>query len=188
MKILNKQLITTAGTAFMVLGIDTTTPDVTSGDRLVSTGSDILVQVMPSLAKFTSELHLFSPYRRYITTNRDTRGAINLGNFPVGSELIFGIFVRDTGNILMMGSGKSNPDGVPHASIQILRSGVVIVGFQDVWEEQNKSLDNSTMKSEIPILDIIEPFPESANAKSNLVFGNFNVSLGSKRQQQHKAV
>jgi hypothetical protein len=87
-----------------------------------------------------------------------------------------------------MGSGESNPDGFTHNSVQILRPGVAIIGFRDIWEKQNKSLDNSTMKSEIPILDIIESLPESATAKNNLVFGNFNVSTGAKHQQQHQAV
>lgn len=191
MNILKTKRITNAGTAFMVLGIDTTTVDVTSGGHIVSTGGDILVQVVPSLAKFTTELHLFSPDRRYITTNRDTKGTINLGKFPAGSELIFGIFVRDTEKFFMMGSGERNPDGVPHASVQILRPGVVIVGFQDVWEEPNKNVDNSMIDVEIEIVDIAdisESLPHSATTKDNLVVGNFNVSTGSKRQQYQKSV
>lgn len=185
---MQKKLITTAGTAFMVLGIGTATADITKGGYLVSTGGDILVQIMPSLANFTSELHLFYPERRYLTTNRDTRGVINLGSFPLGSELTFGIFVRDTGNIFMMGPGDRNPDGIPHASVQIIRPGVVIVEFKDVWGEQNKDYENSMITVENPILDVAKPLAQPATTRDNLVFGNFNVSKVSKRKQQQKAV
>ena len=185
---LNKKSITTAGTAFMILGIGMATGDITRGGHIVSTGGDILVQIMPSLANFTSELHLFYPERRYLTTNRDTRGAINLGNFPLGSELIFGIFVRDTGNIFMMGPGDRNPDGIPHASVQIIRPGVAIVKFKDVWGEQNEDIDNSMIKFEKAIADVAKPLAQPATVKGNLVFGNFNVSRVSKRKKQQKAV
>ncbi|OCQ95658.1 hypothetical protein BCD67_09735 [Oscillatoriales cyanobacterium USR001] len=185
---MNKQQITTTGTAFMVLGIGTTTPNVTGRSPIVSTGSDILVQVMPSVAKFTSELHLFSPERRYITTNRDTRRVINLGSFPVGTELIFGIVVRETGKTFMMGKEDCHSDGFPHILIQIIRPGVAVISFKDFAEEKNENVDNSMSESEIAIADILEYVPQPFTAKGNLVFGNFNVPTFSKSQQNQKAV
>ncbi len=42
----------------------------------------------------------------------------NLGSFPVGTELMFRLFVHNTGYHYFTGPGTRNPDGKPHARVQ----------------------------------------------------------------------
>ena len=55
----------------------------------------------------------------YIFVNNDIKGSpgdqVDLGFFAAGTELIFGLFVSDTGNTFFTGPSGNNPDGIPHA-------------------------------------------------------------------------
>ena len=86
------------------------------GGQLFATGNDVQVQVMPASAGFTSELWLFEPIgsRRRIATNRDVGLVVDLGTFPQGTELVFGIHVLNTGDDFRMGPGSRNADGQIH--------------------------------------------------------------------------
>lgn len=67
-------------------------PDL--GGQLFSTGSRVEVQVQPASAGFTSELWLFEPGpAKRLATNRDIGLVVDVGTFPAGVELLFGIKV-----------------------------------------------------------------------------------------------
>lgn len=117
------------------------------GGQLFSTGKDVQVKVLPATAGFTSELWLFSPEpRRFIVTNRDVGTIVNLGRFPVGVELVFGIVVRDTGNTFLMGPGYRNPDGIAHAVVEFLGPGIATVGFEDILGGGDKDFDDNVFE------------------------------------------
>jgi hypothetical protein len=104
------------------------------GGRLFSTGGQVQVEILPSDAGFTTEIHLISPGpSRFIGANRDPGRVINLGTFEPGAELIFGIHVRETQQSYMMGSGAANPDGRPHAEVSCFGAGRAKIGFEDVF-------------------------------------------------------
>lgn len=117
------------------------------GDMLFATGGDVEVEILPAEAGFTSELHLFSPGPdRFIATNRDVGAVIPLGSFPLGEELLFGIFVRNTGHTFFMGPGARNPDGIPHALVSFLGPGVANVGFEDLFGGGDRDFDDNVFQ------------------------------------------
>jgi len=110
------------------------TPDCQSGvgGRIFSTGGNVEVEILPSLAGFTSELTFLSPGpARFIGTNRDTGTIVQLGTIPAGVELIFSIFVRETQRTFVSGPGSGNPDGLPHANVTCFGNGRSNLGFED---------------------------------------------------------
>lgn len=104
------------------------------GGQLFATGARVEVQVLPASAGFTSELWLFEPGpARRLATNRDVGLVVDLGTFPAGVELVFGIKVLNTGQTFKMGPGDRNPDGIPHAVVNFLEPGRAHVGFEDLF-------------------------------------------------------
>lgn len=103
------------------------------GDMLFANGGNVTVQVEPASAGYTSELWLFSPASIFVATNRDVGTVVDLGPFAAGNELLFGIYVRDTGNTFYMGPGSRNGDGQIHANVEWLGGGQARVGFEDLW-------------------------------------------------------
>jgi len=102
------------------------------GGRLFSNGGELEVEILAADAGFTIELYLMSPGPpRLIGTNRQAGTIVKLGTVPVGVELVFGVFVRETQKTYMMGSGSENPDGLPHAEVTCFGSGRSNVGFED---------------------------------------------------------
>lgn len=109
------------------------------GGQLFATGGDVTAELLPSSAFFVSELKLFSPLpETSVFFNTDPVGTtVNLGAFPAGTELIFGIVVNDTESPLTgiftfkTGPGSRNPDGVEHAQVDFIGPGEAIVEFED---------------------------------------------------------
>ena len=136
--VLASLLLTTPGTSSAVPSLEA---------MLFATGGDVEVEVLPASAGFTSELHLFSPGPdRFIATNRDVGLVANLGAFPAGEELLFGIFVRNTGITYFMGPAARNPDGVPHAAVDFLGPGDAIVGFEDLFGGGDRDYDDNVFR------------------------------------------
>jgi len=86
-----------------------------AGGQLYSTGGDINVTVEPSSAGYTHDLWLYSPTAQYIAKNYQFGTTVNLGSFSAGDELIFGIYVNNTGYTFKTGPGSRNADGLAHA-------------------------------------------------------------------------
>jgi hypothetical protein len=60
---------------------------------------------------------------------------VTLGAFPVGTELIFRLHVRNTGYDYLTGPGSRNPDGQPHARVQGGWSdNESLVSFEDLFD------------------------------------------------------
>ena len=104
------------------------------GGQLYSLGGDVVVEVLPASAGYTSQLWLFSPDPDiYIATNNNIGYTVNLGSFSAGTELVFGIYVTNTGYTFSMGPGSRNPDGLMHATVDFIAPGVANVGFEDLY-------------------------------------------------------
>ena len=117
------------------------------GGQLFATGGNVTVEVLPATAGYTSELHLISPGPdRFIALNHDVGTVVNLGSFPAGVELVFGIYVRDTGDTFQMGPASRNPDGIEHAGVDNTGPGVAIVGFEDLLQGGDLDYDDNVFK------------------------------------------
>jgi uncharacterized protein DUF4114/BACON domain-containing protein len=102
------------------------------GGRLFATGGELEVEMIASNAGFNLELYLMSPGpQRFVATNRDPGAIVKLGSFPAGAELKFGVYVRDTQNTFLMGSGSGNTDGLPHAEVTCFEGNRSVIGFED---------------------------------------------------------
>jgi len=86
-------------------------------------------------AGYTSDVYLGDPSTVYIGTGHVTPSGteVDLGAFTAGDELIFFIYVHDTGYTYYTGPGSRNPDGVVHAAVTELGEGLYHVGFEDLW-------------------------------------------------------
>lgn len=114
------------------------------GGQLYGTGGEVTVTVLPHTAGLVSELRLCTPgYERFIALNTDTGTIVNLGSFPAGLELIFCIFVPATGRTYYMGPAERNPDGVIHATVDVLGPGQAQVGFEDLFGGGDRDYDDN---------------------------------------------
>lgn len=106
------------------------------GGRIFAGGGDVVVQVLRPFADLTSDIYLFRPGKppRLIGNSRGFNDPpVLLGHFPAGSELVFGIIVRGTGNTFKTGAGSRNPDGLVHAIVGCLPNGGSEIGFEDFF-------------------------------------------------------
>ncbi len=123
-----------------LLGVGSTaTAAPVLGAQLFWAGGDITVTVVPATAGFVSELKLFSADPDiFIALNTDVGTTVTISeatldiSHDVGDELVFGIFVRNTSDTFYMGPGGRNADGLIHAAVNDLGTGVLRVGFEDI--------------------------------------------------------
>lgn len=109
------------------------------GAQLYWSGGDVTITVQPATAGYVSELKLFSADPDIFlalntavgTTVTLDASTIDIGH-DIGDELVFGIYVQNTGDTFLMGPGSRNADGLIHAAINDLGGGVLRVGFEDL--------------------------------------------------------
>lgn len=102
------------------------------GGHLFANGGDVEVEMLARGGDYTIELHLMSPGpQRFIAVNSEVGKIVKLGSFTAGTELVFGVFIRDTQKTFMMGSGSVNPDGLPHAEVTCFSGKRANIGFED---------------------------------------------------------
>ena len=104
------------------------------GGQLFATGGTVELDVRPASATFVTELFLRNEDGTRgptLALNTEVGKHVVIGPFPAGRELVFGIFVRNTGETFVMGPGSRNRDGVAHAAVTPVAVRVFDVGFED---------------------------------------------------------
>ena len=124
------------------------------GDMLFYTGGTITVDVLQPTAAYTNDLYLYviNPALTIASvppdfgTNHDvgrtTTVDPSLFGYSPGQELMFGIFVRNTGNRFLMGAASRNPDNQLHAAVNSIGGGAFIVGFEDLFGGGDRDFDD----------------------------------------------
>ena len=117
--------------------------DEVLGLSLFATDEPVIVDLQFAGAGFESDIYLFTPGGNnigFIGTNRDFK-TVNLGTFPVGTELIFGLVVHNTfdnaDDVFYMGPACRNFDNFIHAAVADLGGGQFRVGFEDLRSGQD---------------------------------------------------
>jgi len=114
-----------AGTASAQTGV---------GGQLFATGGTVELDVRPASAAFVTELFLQNEDGTRgptLALNTEVGRHVVIGPFPAGRELVFGIFVRNTGETFLMGPGSRNRDGIAHARVTEIAERIFDVGFED---------------------------------------------------------
>ncbi|MBX3636147.1 MAG: PEP-CTERM sorting domain-containing protein [Rubrivivax sp.] len=114
------------------------------GAQLFWEGGDVVIEVQGSTAGYLSELRLYhgagSTFIAYNAPNGNPVGTtVTLDaafldiDHDIGDELVFGIYVTNTGDTFKLGPGSRNPDGLIHGAIDsAARPGWLRVGFEDL--------------------------------------------------------
>jgi len=139
------------------------------GQPIYYEGGHVSVTVLPFDAGYTSNLYLFSGGNSILIANSSQVGkVVDLGNLAAlynvkpGDELIFGIFVLNTGNTFLMGPGARNADGVAHAVVDYAEgttSDFATLGFEDLFGGGDRDYNDANFQLEggIGITRIPEP-------------------------------
>ncbi len=104
---------------------------------LIATGGNVLVTFVSNGAGFTSELFLDGALGEELgaifnNVTTDVGMTLDLGSFAAGTELIFKLLVKQTGDVFYTGFGERNGDGIGHAAVENV-DGQVFVGFEDLF-------------------------------------------------------
>jgi len=116
------------------------------GGQYFSDGRDVKVTILPFEADFTDEIRLIYPVNRTIGTNRDVGRVVDLGSFRFGTELIFAIYVVDTGQTFRIGPSSRNPDRIVHARVECLGDGKAKVFFEDNLGGGDRDFDDAVLQ------------------------------------------
>ena len=112
-----------------------------AGQQIFAAGGHVTVELHRGSAAFTNEFKLFRPHGVVISlgTNKDPVGTkfTICCDLQQGEELIFGIFVRNTGRTYKTGPASRNPDGLLHARVACVvpepPHAELHVGFEDLF-------------------------------------------------------
>ncbi len=106
------------------------------GTTLEAAETTVFVTFIESNAGYTSDIQFFATIggvSQTLFNNRDASGTqVALNNLTIGQEVIFGIYVRNTGETFYAGPGSRNSDGLVHASVTALGNGRYRLGFEDL--------------------------------------------------------
>lgn len=129
-----------AGTASAQTGV---------GGQLFATGGTVELDVRPATAAFVTELFLQNEDGTRgptLALNTEAGRHVVIGPFPAGRELVFGIFVRNTGETFLMGPGSRNRDGIAHARVTQIAERIFDVGFEDTLGGGDRDYDDNVFR------------------------------------------
>lgn len=124
------------------------------GAQLFWAGGDVTIVVQSSSAGFLSQLRLYSTipdiFIAFNAPNGNPAGTtVTLTNAQldvdhnIGDELVFGIFVTNTGDTFKLGPSSRNADSEIHGAIDNLGGGVLRVGFEDLFGGGDRDYDDN---------------------------------------------
>ncbi|MEO5812325.1 MAG: PEP-CTERM sorting domain-containing protein [Rhodanobacter sp.] len=100
---------------------------------IVGSTSNVIATYVGNSAAYSNDLRLNG---NFIFNNHTTAvgATADLGSFAPGTELIFELFVHDTGNSFFTGPASRNPDSNTHARVQAnWQPGETLVSFEDLF-------------------------------------------------------
>lgn len=105
------------------------------GGQVFSSGQKMEIEMLypESGPVYIDNLFLASPVRTdVLARNEDPGKVVEIGKMSPGEEIVFSMFVQNTGNTFTIGPGTRNPDGIPHATVKCVENGPATIGFEDI--------------------------------------------------------
>ena len=105
------------------------------GSPILAAGGDVTLTFLGYEAGYTDFLSLTEPdsvSNIFVNKTTPVGTTFDLGSFTAGTELVFSLFVQNTGLTFFSGPGVSNPDGVAHADVIFDGQGGATVNFEDL--------------------------------------------------------
>lgn len=129
------------------------------GAQIFYGGGTVQVEVLAATAGYISELGLYNSslvrlgsyfaLNTQVGTIVDITALINSYGYVAGDELIFGIYVENTGDTFFMGSAARNSDGLLHAGIDVVSTippYTANVGFEDLRNGGDRDYDDNVFQ------------------------------------------
>ncbi|RYZ91793.1 MAG: PEP-CTERM sorting domain-containing protein [Moraxellaceae bacterium] len=104
----------------------------TEGLSVIASGGEVIAKYEGNSASFSNDLYL---NLNFIFNNQATPvgSTVNLGTFTAGTELVFRLYVNNTGESWFTGAASRNNDGLFHARVQEnWKPGTTLVSFEDL--------------------------------------------------------
>lgn len=109
----------------------------TEGLSVIANGGNITATYEGNSAAYSNDLYLVlvGPDQWIFNNHSTPVGATyDLGTFSAGTELVFRLYVNNTGDNFYTGAASRNPDGLAHARVQNdWKPGITLVSFEDLW-------------------------------------------------------
>lgn len=138
--------------------------EVTSDSIFVATSGEVILTFISKTAKYSNDLFLVGSPASILNNQTAVSGQqFSLGSFQAGAELVFKIFVNDTGRTFFNGIAANNADNVLHAAYSTPLGKPVIVGFEDLYRGGDKDFDDlvfslsNVVIGAIPVAAVPEP-------------------------------
>lgn len=103
---------------------------------VVSSTSDVIATYEGNSAAYSNDLYLENGGFGFVFNNHLSAvgSTVNLGSFPIGTELIFRLHVNNTGYDYYSGPSSRNPDGHEHARVEAdWAPNTTLVSFEDLY-------------------------------------------------------
>ncbi|MBL8617783.1 MAG: DUF4114 domain-containing protein [Deltaproteobacteria bacterium] len=124
--------------------VDLVEPQFPAAALVNAGGGEVAVTFCDGESAYTSDVGLAAPASIWFATGHLTPvgNTVDLGVFSVGEELVFAIYVRNTGYTYYSGPASRNPDGQVHAAVSDLGDGLYLVGFEDLFGGGDRDYDD----------------------------------------------
>jgi hypothetical protein len=151
----------------------------------VATSGEVMLTFLSKSADYSSDLFLSGSSSSILNNQKAMVGQqFSLGSFQAGAELIFKIFVNDTGHTFFNGLATSNVDNVLHTTYNAQSGNPLIIGFEDLYGGGDRdfndlvfSLSNVVIGT-TPVVSVPEP-----ETYAMLLTGLFAIGALSRRKE-----
>lgn len=122
--------------SLLVLSSATMATTANTTDKLfVKQSGDVFLTFVSKEAGYSNDLFLTGNPNKILNNQTAVAGTqYALGSFAAGTELVFSMFVKQTGRTYFSGPASSNVDNTRHTTFSALSNSSVLVGFEDIFK------------------------------------------------------
>ena len=116
--------------------------EASSGSLFVASAGEVILTFLSKNASYSNDLFLVGSSDSILNNQTAISGQqFSLGSFQSGAELVFKMFVNNTGHTFFNGAAAINADNVLHTGYN-KQINTVIVGFEDIYGGGDKDYND----------------------------------------------